>query len=68
MERCIRAARKLLVALLRHQTVDDECLTTIMCEVESIVNSRPYGRNSNEGNYAIYDPYDRTQYRETNFL
>ena len=32
-ERCIRTVRKLLVALLKQHTMDDECLTTVMCEV-----------------------------------
>ena len=40
-ERCIQTARKILQALLREQVTDDESLSTIMCEVESIINSRP---------------------------
>ena len=40
-ERCIRTARKILQALLREQVTDDESLSTLMCEVESIMNSRP---------------------------
>ena len=40
-ERCIRTARKILQALLREQTTDDEGLVTLMCEVESIMNGRP---------------------------
>lgn len=40
-ERCLRSARRILSALLREQTADDEGLTTLMCEVESILNSRP---------------------------
>ena len=28
-------------ALLREQTLDDEGLNTLMCEVESVVNGRP---------------------------
>ena len=47
-ERCIRTARKLLVALLKQQTVDDECLATVMCEVESIMNSRPLTKVSDD--------------------
>ena len=40
-ERCIRTARKILQALLQMQTVDDESLSTLLCEVESIMNSGP---------------------------
>ncbi|XP_068690153.1 uncharacterized protein [Montipora foliosa] len=40
-ERCIRSVRRILHALLLEQTTDDEGLTTLMCEVESILNSRP---------------------------
>ena len=40
-ERCIRTARKVLAALLKEQTLDDEGLLTLMCEVEVIVNGRP---------------------------
>ena len=39
-ERCIRLVRRILRALLLEQTTDDEGLTTFMCEVESILNSR----------------------------
>ena len=40
-ERCIRSIQRILRALLLEQTTDDECLTTLLCEVESILNSRP---------------------------
>ena len=40
-ERCIRTTRKILQALLREQTTDDEGLVTLLCEVESIMNGRP---------------------------
>ena len=40
-ERCIRTTRKILRALLQTQTIDDESLTTLLCEVESIMNGRP---------------------------
>ncbi|XP_068671120.1 uncharacterized protein [Montipora foliosa] len=40
-ERCIRTIRKILQSLLREQITDDESLPTLMCEVESILNSRP---------------------------
>jgi hypothetical protein len=35
---------------LKQQTVDDEYLTTIMCEVESIMNSRPLTKVSDDSN------------------
>ena len=41
LERCIRSIRRILRALLLEQTKDDEGLTPLMCEVESILNSRP---------------------------
>ena len=40
-ERCIRAVRKVLKALVKKQILDDESLSTLLCEVESIINSRP---------------------------
>jgi hypothetical protein len=40
-ERCIRTVRKILRALVKQQTLNDEALATLMCEVEAIVNSRP---------------------------
>ena len=49
-EMCIRTVRKILSALLKQQTVDDECLHTFMCEVESIMNSRPLTKVSDDPN------------------
>ena len=40
-ERQIRSVRKILGSLLLSQTIDEEGLTTLLCEVESILNSRP---------------------------
>ena len=40
-ERQIRMVRKVLNAILREQIIDDKCLSTLCCEVESIVNGRP---------------------------
>ena len=40
-ERVIRTIRKVLDALLTEQVFTEETLTTLLCEVESIVNSRP---------------------------
>ena len=40
-ERCIRTVRQVLRALTKEQVLDDEGLTTLMCEVEAIVNGRP---------------------------
>ena len=47
-ERCIRIVRKILVALMKEQPLDDKGLTTLMCEVESIVNGRPITRSSDD--------------------
>ena len=40
-ERQIRTIRKVLQGIVHEQTLSDESLRTLMCEVESIVNSRP---------------------------
>ncbi len=40
-ERQIRSVRKVLTSILRNQSLDDERLETIFCEVESILNGRP---------------------------
>lgn len=50
-ERCIRTLRMVLNAVLKGQTLDDEGLSTLMCEVEAIVNSRLRTKSS-------YDPSD----------
>ena len=47
-ERCIRTVRKIIVALMKEQPLDDEGLTTLMCEVESIVNGRPITKSSDD--------------------
>ena len=40
-ERMIRSIRRILAALMTTQTLTDEALTTLMVEVEGIINSRP---------------------------
>ena len=40
-ERMIRSARRVLKALINEQLVTDETLSTVMAEVEKIVNDRP---------------------------
>ena len=40
-ERQIRSIRKVLNAVLREQTMTDESLTTLLCEVEAVLNSKP---------------------------
>ena len=47
-ERCIRTVRKVIKAILKEQTLDDEGLLTLMCEVEAIVNGRPITKNSDD--------------------
>ena len=49
-ERQIRTVRKLLFALLKQQTLTDESLQTLLCEVESIINSRPLTKVSDDVN------------------
>ena len=40
-ERQIRTIRKIILALMKQQALDDEGLATLMCQVEAIVNNRP---------------------------
>ena len=40
-EFCIRTVRKVMRALLNKQSLDEEVLATLMCEVEAIINRRP---------------------------
>ena len=40
-ERMIRSVRKILGARLKEQLVNDETLSTLLCEVERILNDRP---------------------------
>lgn len=40
-ERMIRSVRKILAALVKEQLMNDEALTTLLCEVEKILNDRP---------------------------
>ena len=47
-ERMIRTIRKVLVAILDKARLTDEILSTVLCEVESIVNSRPITKVSND--------------------
>ena len=47
-ERCIRTTQKILNALLKQQTLDDEALVTLMCAVESIINGRPITKVSED--------------------
>ena len=47
-ERCIRTVRKILVDLIKEQPLDDEGLTTLMCEVESVVNGHPMTKSSDD--------------------
>ena len=54
-ERQIRTTRRILNTLLREHgsRLDDESLHTLMCEVESIINSRPITATSSDSK----DPY-----------
>ncbi|XP_052445519.1 uncharacterized protein LOC127987300 [Carassius gibelio] len=49
-ERQIRTVRRILNSLLKEQAVNDDCLLTIMCEVESIINGRPLTTISDDVN------------------
>lgn len=47
-ERLIRSIRSILV--LKEQVLDDECLQTIFCEVEAMLNNRPITKVSDDSN------------------
>ena len=49
-ERLIRSTRKILGALTKEQVLDDECLQTLLCEAESIINGRPLTKVSDDPN------------------
>ena len=47
-ERVIRSVRKVINALLKKQTMDDEGIITLMCEVEAMINARPLTKVSDD--------------------
>ena len=47
-ERTIRSIRRVLKDLLKEQTVTDEGLATLMCEVEAILNGCPLTKVSSD--------------------
>ena len=49
-ERCIRTVRKIMNAICKEQTLDDEGLLTLMCKVEAIINGRPITKVSDDPN------------------
>ncbi|XP_028317687.1 uncharacterized protein LOC114472566 [Gouania willdenowi] len=49
-ERQIKTIRKVLNSVVKQQTIDEEGLHTLMCEVEAIINSRPITRVSDDPN------------------
>ena len=49
-ERQIRTVRRIMQAILQGAVLDDEHLTTVFCEVESVVNNRPITRCTESAN------------------
>ena len=49
-ERHIRTVRKLMCSMLKEQTITDEGLQTLFCEIEAVMNSRPISRVSGDPN------------------
>ena len=50
LERLIRSTRKILEVLTKKEVFDDECLQTILCEAESIINGGPLTKVSDDPN------------------
>lgn len=46
----VRSIRKILRATLKEQTLNDESLQTLMCEVEAVINDRPITTPSDDLN------------------
>lgn len=49
-ERLIRSVKTVLNSVLKQQTLDDEGLQTVLCEVEAIINDRPLTAASDDPN------------------
>ena len=49
-ERQVTLVQKVLKSVLLEQTIDDECLQTVLCEVEAIINDRPITASSDDPN------------------
>ena len=49
-ERQIRTIRKVMLSIMKEQTLTDESLTTLFCEIEAIINSRPITTVSTDAN------------------
>ncbi|TWW59875.1 hypothetical protein D4764_06G0014050 [Takifugu flavidus] len=49
-ERIIRMVKRVLSSITNQQSLDDQGLVTVMCEVESILNSRPLTTVSSDPN------------------
>lgn len=49
-ERLIHLVKKVLLSITKQQTLDDEGLETVMCEVEAILNNRPLTAASSDPN------------------
>ena len=47
-ERMVRSMKRVFYALLKNQSLDDESLQTLMCEVEAILNARPLTKTSDD--------------------
>ena len=83
-ERCIHTTRKILNALLNEQTLSDESLMTLLCEVESIINGRPITKVSQDprdlealtpnllllppGIYRKEDTFSHRRWRQVQYL
>ena len=63
-ERLIRSSRRIMVGLLKEQTLSDDGLATLLAEVEAILNGRPLTRcSSDPKRFVLFDsePSSSTQ-------
>ena len=47
-ERMIRSVRKVLSHLVKQQRINDECLTTFLCAIKTVINGRPLTQVSDD--------------------
>ena len=68
-ECCICTAQKILQALLQMQAIDDESLSTLMCEGESIMNGWPLTTvSTDQRDLEALTPFSRHRWKQVQYL